>query len=158
MKNPTISSFDQRLIDKCINKAIDGIDKMYNIFSAAWILARIGQENYGGKMSMYFREALKQTWAAYHENKKSTEILTADKLAMAICDASNEFYTSNNKKECLSIVAYVADLNIGFASEVAKTVVKYGKASIKQAHIIAKAIITSNLSINSNVAQYGRFA
>lgn len=48
--------------------------------------------------------------------------------------------------DVLWIVEQVATSNLGFASEVAKTVATYKKASEKQAYVIARAAVESGLA------------
>ena len=43
-----------------------------------------------------------------------------------------------------SVIGYVANGNLGFASEIAQTVEKYKKISVKQAYWIAKAAVENN--------------
>lgn len=43
--------------------------KMKVIMGNAWIIARKGQRKFGGKVSEYFAEALKISWALYKKEK-----------------------------------------------------------------------------------------
>lgn len=91
----------------------------------------------------YFATCLRNAWAYFKERAA----MGAQGAQYFIQEAKMEILNINSRStrgnsvagEGISIVRAVAKAACGFASDVAETVQKYGRASEKQAYVIARA-------------------
>lgn len=80
----------------------------------------------------------------------TTEKIQEVKRMMASYINADRYFNNSQmelKDKMLSVVEDVRLANLGFASEIAATVVKYERCSEKQAYWMAKAAVENNLTI-----------
>ena len=98
---------------------------------------------YNGSTMTFFAQCLKDAWAYFKERaamgKQGAQFFIQE-VKMEILDIN--YRNTRGAATCgegLSVVRSVAKAACGFASDVAETVLKYGRASEKQAYVIARA-------------------
>lgn len=96
---------------------------------------------YNGSTMSFWSQCLKDAWAYFKERAA----MGAQGAQFFIQEAKMEILDINYRKtrgnfgEGMNIVNAVAKAACGFASDVAATVQKFGRASEKQAYVIARA-------------------
>lgn len=98
---------------------------------------------YNGNTMTFFAQCLKDAWAYYKERAamgaQGAQYFIQE-VKMEILNVNARSTRGNSAAgEGMAIVRAVAKAACGFASDVAATVQKYGRASEKQAYVIARA-------------------
>jgi hypothetical protein len=101
---------------------------------------------YNGITMTFFAQCMKDAWAYFKKNanRNVNDMIQAVKEEILNIN-SRRVMGSSIAADGMATVRAVAKAALGFASDVATTVAKYGKASEKQAYVIARAAVENGI-------------